>query len=427
MKTLISGGRILDPSQNLEEEADLVIENGKIESIVSPGEIPAKNFEKIIDAKGLWVVPGLIDVHVHLREPGFEYKATIETGTKAAVSGGFTSIACMANTNPVNDSPYVTAFIKKRAEETGSARVFPIGAITKGLLGEQLAEIGGMVSEGAVAISDDGFPVMNSYLMRKAMDYAKAFNIPVITHSEDLHLVGKGVMNEGNLSNEIGLRGNPSASEEIMVARDIALCRLTRTPLHIAHVSTSEAVRLIRQAKEDGLPVTAEVTPHHLTLCDDLVSTYDTRYKVAPPLRKENDCQRLIEALSSGVIDMIASDHAPHALVDKATEFDHAACGMIGLETTVSVTLGLVKSEKLSPKRWVETMTIRPAQLLNLNGGSLRKGADADVTLIDPNKIWTFTEKDISSKSKNSPFIGKEMTGKVISTLIGGIAVYSEK
>lgn len=424
---LIKNVRILDASQNLDQEGEILILDGKVETIEKPGQISHERAEKIMDGSGKWLLPGLVDVHVHLREPGQEYKATIKTGTEAAVAGGVTSVACMANTNPVNDSPYVTAYIREKAKETGVCRVFPIGAVTKGLKGEELSHIGGMVEEGAVAISDDGKPVMNSYLMRKAMDYSKAFRIPIITHSEDENLVGEGVMNEGIQSNRLGLRGNPNAAEEIMIAREIALCRLTGCQLHIAHVSTHEGVEHIRRAKEMGLPVTAEVTPHHLCLSDQKLRTYDTCFKVAPPLRTERDVEACQKALSDGVLDLIASDHAPHAEIDKATEFDHACCGMLGLQTMAPITYELVKQGKLSLKRWLESLTTAPAKLLNLPHGNLKKGTDADLFLFDPKAEWIFTEAMIRSKSRNTPFLNRPLVGKVEWTAVGGKIEYEAK
>lgn len=422
---LIQGGLVLDPSQQIHRLADVLIENGKISAIDDPGKIPAQRAQKILFAKGAWVTPGLIDIHVHLREPGLEYKETILTGSQAAVAGGFTSVACMANTQPINDNAYVTAFIREKAKAVSPCRVFPIGAVSQGLKGEQLAEIGGMVAEGAVAISDDGMPVMNSYLMRKAMDYAKTFGVPVISHAEDCHLVGQGVMNEGALSNELGLRGNPAASEEIMVAREISLCRLTRTPVHIAHISTRLALQHLQRAKDEGLPVTAEASPHHLTLTENELRHYDTHFKMAPPLRSEADVQALRKALADGLVDIIATDHAPHGVVDKAVEFDHAANGIIGLQSAVPVTLKLVHEGILSPTRWVESLTASPARLLKLPHGTLRVGSEADVTVIDPQREWIFTEDEVVSKSKNSPFLGNQFKGMVLATIVKGQIVYN--
>ena len=423
-RILIQGGRIIDPSQNYDALGDILIENGKIIALDEPGKIPTHPGTQIILAKGMWALPGLIDIHVHLREPGLEYKETIETGTRAAVAGGFTSVACMANTQPVNDNAYVTAFIREKAKATGHCRVFPIGAVTKGLKGEELAEIGGMVAEGACAISDDGMPVMNSYLMRKAMDYSKAFGIPIISHAEDWNLVGQGVMNEGALSNELGLRGNPAAAEEIMVAREIALCRLTRAPIHIAHISTKVALEHLYRAKEAGLPVTAEASPHHLTLTEECLKGYHTNFKMAPPLRSTSDVEALQEALAKGWVEIIATDHAPHASTDKAVEFDHAANGIIGLQTAVPQTLKLVHQGVITPSRWVESLTHSPAKLLRLPHGTLKVGQEADVTLIQPDFEWTLTEGKILSKSHNSPFIGTKFKGIIVATMVAGKTVY---
>ncbi len=417
----ITNGRILDPAQGLDIEGNLLIENGRIKAITPLSQaVIANDYAQTIDAKGCYVLPGLIDPHVHLREPGQEYKETIETGTRAAIQGGFTTVACMANTNPVNDNPYVTAYIREKAKSTGHCEVIPVGAVSKGLKGIELAEIGGMIAEGARAISDDGIPVMNSYLMRKALDYSKAFDVPVITHAEDHHLVGQGVMTEGALSNELGLRGIPRAAEEILVARDIALVRLTGARLHIAHVSTREAIEHIRRAKEDGLPVTAEVTPHHLFLTADLIRTYDTRFKMAPPLREQEDAEALRQALSNGVLDMIASDHAPHGLVDKAVEFDRAACGVVGLETSAAVTFRLVQDQTLGLMRWVESLTLAPARLLKLDAGTLKTGAAADVCVFNPKSLWNLDTEHLASKSRNSPFLGRSLQGRVRATIVRG-------
>jgi len=421
---LIRNGWIIDPVRRREFEGDVLIENGKITAVENSGQIPTQKASRVIEAKGLWVMPGLIDVHVHLREPGFEYKETIESGTAAAVAGGFTSVACMANTSPVNDTPYVTAFIRERAKEKAKCRVFPIGAVSKGLKGEELAEIGGMVEEGACALSDDGMPVMNSYLMRKAMDYAKAFGVTVISHAEDANLVGQGVMNQGALSNELGLRGNPAAAEEIMVAREIALSRLTKCPVHIAHISTREGLEHVKRAKEAGLAVTAEVTPHHLLLTEEKIRTYNTNYKMCPPLRTAEDNEALREGLSSGLIDMIATDHAPHGVTDKEVEFDHAANGILGLQSAVPATLKLVFDGVVSKLRWVESLTLKPAKLIGKNLGSLNAGADADITIVDPGSSWILEGAHIKSRSQNSPFIGERYKGGIHCTIIQGSVVY---
>ncbi len=417
----ILGGTVIDPSQNIDAPMDVWVRDGKIAAISKPGSFKPHPAAGVIELKPTqWVLPGLIDIHVHLREPGLEYKETIATGTHAAVAGGFSSVACMANTMPVNDTPYTTAFIRERAKATAFCKVFVIGAVTKGLKGEELAEIGGMVQEGIVAISDDGMPVMNSYVMRKAMDYAKAFNIPVISHAEDLNLVGQGVMNEGPLSSELGLRGIPAAAEEILVAREIALCRLTRTPTHIAHLSTAVALEHVRRAKEAGLPITAEASPHHLTLTEAEVRAYDTHYKMAPPLRSETDVEALIHAIKEGVIDIIATDHAPHGEVDKNVEFSEAANGILGLQTAVPLTLDLVHKGLVSKKLWVNAYTQGPSRLLNLGLGTLRAERPADITILDPDLQYEIHKTDLYSKSSNSPFLDRTLRGKALATLVGG-------
>ncbi|MBS1963613.1 MAG: dihydroorotase [Bdellovibrionales bacterium] len=424
---LIKNARIVDPSQRMNQEGDIWIEDGRVRAIEKPGQIPARPGMRVIDAKGKIAMPGLIDLHVHLREPGLEYKESIETGTRAAAAGGFSSVACMANTSPVNDTPYVTAYIREKAKAVAACRVHIVGAVTKGLKGEELAEIGGMIQEGALALSDDGMPVMNSYLMRKAMDYAKAFGVPIISHAEDANLVGKGVMNESALSNELGLRGIPAAAEEIMIAREVALARLTRCPVHIQHISTAIGLEHVRRAKDDGLPVTAEASPHHLTLTEECVRTYDTSYKMSPPLRTEKDVEALRDGVKTGLIDAIATDHAPHGVIDKAVEFGEASNGIIGLQTAVPVTFALVHDGIISLDRWVESLTLAPAKLLKLSLGTLKAGAAADLTLLDPIREWTFTQDENHSKSQNSPYLGHKLRGKVLLTLVDGIAKYSEE
>ncbi len=428
---LIQNCRILDPAHDRDEMGDLLIEEGKIAAIDYPGRIPVHRAASVLcipDSQNqeTWVVPGLIDVHVHLREPGFESKETIATGTQAAVAGGFTSVACMANTQPVNDHGVVTAFIREQARKHACCRVFPIGAVSKGLQGQSLAEIGGMVKEGACALSDDGKPVMNAYLMRTAMDYAKAFGVPIISHAEDCHLVGSGAMHEGVLSHHLGLCGVPAAAEEVMIAREIALCRLTLASVHIAHVSTAEGVEHIRRAKEAGLPITAEVTPHHLMLTEECLKDYDSAFKMSPPLRSERDRNALRKGLVEQVIDLIATDHAPHALWDKAVEFDQAANGILGLQTAVPLTLQLVREGMLSPLQWLAAFTIAPARLLKLSYGTLGIGQAADLTLIQPHRTWTFSEDLIFSKSRNTPFLNWNFQGKVMACIVDGKIVYRE-
>ena len=435
---LIRNANLIDPSQNIGGEAgekkDLLIENGKIKAIDAVGAFDSLQVRETIDANGLLVAPGFVDVHVHLREPGLEYKETIATGTQAAVHGGFTSVGAMANTEPVNDSAMVTRFIIERAREANFARVFPIGAVSKGLKGEQLAEIGFMIEAGARAISDDGMPVMNSLLMRRAMEYAKTHDVAVISHAEDLNLSKNSPMNEGAVSSLLGYQGNPAASEEIMVAREIALARLTGARIHIAHLSTKEALVHLKAAKDAGIQITAEVTPHHLCMSDRFILEGKhscghvharTDYKMAPPLRSPENQEALIEALNSGLIDMIASDHAPHGCVDKDVEFEMAANGILGLQTTVPLMLGLVHQKKLSLKRMIEALSIAPARLLGVKEiGTLRVGSHADLVLIDLNAEWELTADDLVSKSNNSPFLGRKFKGKVIQTFVGGELKY---
>jgi dihydroorotase len=425
---LIRGGKIMDPSAGPVRGRgfkDLLIENGKIAAIDERGKIPASRAGKVVEAENCWVLPGLIDVHVHLREPGLEYKETIETGTRAAVAGGFTAVACMANTAPVNDNAQVSAFIRERAKELASCRVHVIGAVTRGLKGLELADLEAMAREGVRALSDDGMPLMNSLLMRRAMEIASSLGLPIISHAEDLNLVDGASMNEGVVSRELGLKGNPAAAEEIMVAREIAICRLTGNPVHIAHLSTIVGLEHVRRAKQDGLPVTAEACPHHLLLSEEATRTLDTNYKMAPPLRSDQDMKAIQRALAEGVIDIIATDHAPHGEIDKNTKFEQAANGILGLQTAVPVTLELVHSGLLSAERWVESLTVAPAKLLNLkSAGTLAVGAVADISLIRPDQVWTLSRERILSKSFNSPFIGREFRGQVAATLVNGRIVY---
>jgi dihydroorotase len=430
MKTLIQGAHLIDAVTKCDEPRDLLIENGRVVAVDKPGAFSQATVDVKVDAKGQWILPGLIDLHVHLREPGFEHKETVATGTRAAIAGGFTSVACMANTNPVNDSASITEMILSRARAADLARVFPIGAVTKGLKGEQLADIGFMAEAGICALSDDGMPVMNSALMRRAMEYAAAFDLPIISHAEDLTLSAGTSMNEGAVSALLGYRGNPAASEEIMVAREIALARLTGARLHIAHLSTKQGLRLVERAKADGVRITCEVTPHHLLLNDLSIlhahACDRADHKMAPPLRSEHDQAALIEALASGAIDMIASDHAPHSCVDKETEFELVANGILGLQTTLPLILGLVAQGKLSRLRMVELLSANPAKFLNRSDlGTLKAGSTADLVLLDPNQEWTLTRDAVVSISTNSPFLdgfqGRKFKGKVVATWVAGV------
>jgi len=426
MKILIKEGHILDPSEKLNKTGSILIEDSKVKGYPSD----TKKLEKdptieVINAQGMIVAPGFIDMHVHLREPGFEHKETIRTGCRAAAAGGFTSVVCMPNTNPVNDNASVTEYILLKARTEGIVNVFPIGAITKGEKGETLAEIGEMWEAGCVGISDDGRSVMNSRVMRHAMEYVKAFGIPVISHAEDIDLSGHGVMNEGFTSTVLGLRGIPSASEEVMVARDITLAELTGAHLHIAHVSTAGAVRLIRDAKKRGVKVTAEATPHHFTLTDRAILNYDTNAKVNPPIRSQEDVDAIREGLKDGTIDVIATDHAPHSEDEKKVEFDLAPFGISGLETALPVSLKLVQDGVLTLPELITHLTFNPAKIIGVDRGTLKVGATADLVIFDPDKTVTVDREKFRSKGKNTPFHGWQLSGSVLYTIVSGKVVFS--
>ncbi len=424
---MISGGVVIDPANALSGESDILIEEGMIRAVDKPGSFDSLTQDSpVIKAKGLLVTPGLIDMHVHLREPGYEYKETVLTGTQAAVAGGFSAVACMANTDPVNDSGAVTRYILEQAQASNLGRVFPIGALSKGLKGEELAEVGEMVREGIVAVSDDGRPVMDAGLMRRALEYCRMFHLPVIVHAEDLHLSYGGVMHEGPTALRLGLKGIPNAAEEVMVARDIALASLARGRLHIAHVSTRGTVSLLRKAKSEGVAVTAEVTPHHFTLTEEAVKGYNTNAKMSPPLRSAADLEAIKEGLKDGTIDAIATDHAPHHRDEKEIEFDQAANGVVGLETALSLTLRLVEEGVLSLSEAVRRLTVNPARILGLPYGTLSPGVAADVAIIDPKRKWRVVAGDLYSKSKNTPFAGWEMKGRAVITMVGGRVVYND-
>jgi dihydroorotase len=424
---VLRNGRVIDPASGLDAVVDVLIENGivvEINANIEIGSDRLKQFEQI-DASGKWVVPGLIDMHVHLREPGEEYKETIASGTLAAAAGGFTSVACMPNTHPVNDCAAVTQYILEKARDEGSCRVFPVGAISMGIEGKNLTEYGELRSAGVVAVSDDGRPVMNSMLMRRALEYAKTFDLLVVSHCEDLDIGGAGLMNEGPVSTRLGLRGIPRAAEEIMVARDILLAELTRSRLHLAHISTAGSVSLIREAKRRGIAVSAETAPHYLTLTDELISTFDPVYKVNPPLRSSEDVEAIKAGLADGTIDVIASDHAPHSTVEKDLEFEYAANGMIGLESTLPLILQIMREGVLTPLEAVAKLSCNPARILAIPFGALRKGKAADLTLIDPEVKYTIDVNRFKSKSRNCPFDGMEAQGKAVMTLVGGRVVFS--
>ena len=424
----IKQGRILDPDSNRDEIVDLLLENGKIVDI-APRITPtsASPNEVFIDAKGLWVVPGLIDIHTHLRDPGFEYKEDIESGCLSASRGGFTSIVCMANTEPVNDNASVTEYILNKAKKFGKCRVFPVGAVTKGLKGKTLSEFGDLKESGVVALSDDGMPVCNPQLLRHALEYARNFDLPIISHCEDLQLSACGSMNEGKVSTELGISGIPHTSEEIMVARDIELADLSKGRLHLAHLSTLRSVRLLRQAKERGIQVTGEVTPHHIILTDEAVKGYDANFKMNPPLRTEEDRQEMIKGLKEGVFDAIASDHAPHSIDEKEVEFEKAPFGVIGFETTLPITLKLVHDGFLKPLDAIRLLTIGPAKTIGLEGGKIKKNGVGDITIIDPEQEIIIDREKMASKSKNTPFHGWKMHGQVRYTLINGEIIYDQK
>jgi dihydroorotase len=429
----IKRGLVIDPALGFGSEADIFIQDGKIAKISRAEDSSKKEFasipaENIIEASGRLVVPGLIDMHVHLREPGREDEETIVTGCQAASAGGFTSVCCMPNTNPAIDNQETVKFVLSRAENA-SARVFVIGAITKALKGEELAEIGDLVKAGAVAISDDGNFVQNPEIMRRALEYAKMFDIPVISHAEDKYLCDGGVMNESFESTRLGMKGRPAVGEEIAILRDIKLCAFTGGRLHIAHVSTAGGVRAIRQAKAEGVNITAEACPHHFSLTDEEIGKeFNTNLRVNPPLRTRKDVEAVIEGLVDGVIDCIASDHAPHAEEEKDVEFDQAPPGMIGLETSLGlVKANLIDKGYLSWADAIRKMTYNPARILKLSGGSLAIGSAADIAIIDPEKKWTVKKEAFHSKSNNSPFIGRKLSGKVECTILNGKVVYRAK
>lgn len=423
-KILIKNGRLIDPSEKKDGAFDILFADGKVADVQPKGKVSALDAE-VIDANGLVVTPGFIDLHTHLREPGGEYKETIQSGTASAVAGGFTSVCCMANTDPVNDNASVTDYILRKAQEFGSCHVYPIGAITKGLKGEELASIAELREAGCVAISDDGLTVQSTKLMRLAMDYAKSFALPISTHSIEAGLAKGGSMNESLMSTKLGLKGSPAAAEDIIIARDILLAELTGAHLHVGHVSTKGGIRLIEEAKKRGVNVTCEVAPHHFTLTDECLADYDTNFKMCPPLRSKADVQAICEAFKKGsVIDAIATDHAPHGIVDKEVEFEHAAWGIIGFETALPLSLELVRKGFLTLPQMVELLTSRPASVFHLPGGNLRVGSVADVTVFDPEKSWTLVKENIVSKSKNSPFINHSLKGRVFKTIVSGIVKY---
>ena len=417
----IAGGRVIDPGR-FSGVADVLIDAGRVIAVGPHLKIPVGATK--IDATGRLVLPGFVDLHVHFREPGFEYKESIQSGAAAAVAGGFTSVCCMPNTEPVNDNQAITEFILDRARTAGLANVFPIGAITKGSEGKELAEIGDLHRAGCVAISDDGKPVMNSLVMRRAMEYALAFDVPVVDHCEDLHLAEGGCMNEGAISTELGLPGMPAAAEDVMVARNVALAELTGARLHLAHISTEGSVRMVREAKSRGLKVTAEACPHHFTITEELVRGYNTYAKMNPPLRTWKDVQAIKEGLRDGTIDVIATDHAPHATQEKQLGFTEAPFGIVGLETALPLTFALVEEGVLSLEAAVDRLSTAPAKVFGLAKGTLAVGVDADVVIVDQQEQWEVDPAKFRSKSRNTPFAGWKVKGRVTTTIVGGRVVF---
>jgi dihydroorotase len=431
VQVLIRGGRVIDPAQGLDRHLDVLIADGNIAELgvdIPPplhevGADPA-TAPRIIDARTCIVAPGFIDMHTHLREPGFEYKETIATGLAAAAAGGFTAVAAMANTQPVHDTPAVTEFMVRRAAAVRGTRLYPIGAVSKGLHGEELAEIGGMHTAGIVGLSDDGMPVMNARLMRRAMEYGRMLELPVLSHCEDHGLSANGAMHEGVVSTALGLPGIPAAAENIMVYRDIQLAALTGAHLHVQHVSTAEAVDLVRRAKDQGLTVTAEACPHHFTLTDEAIRQYDTNTKVSPPLRTAQDVEAVKAGLRDGTIDVIASDHAPHHITEKEREYIAAPSGMIGLETSVGLSLHLYHQGLLTLHQLIAKCTVHPARVLGLPHGTLEVGGCADITMLDPEYEVVVEAAALRSRSKNSPFLGWRLRGAAVLTMVAGEVIF---
>jgi len=424
MKLLIVNGYIIDPEQQVNAGKNLLIEDGRVVGLLDRSE-PLPEDAQMFDATGLIVAPGFIDLHTHLREPGQEYKETIATGAAAAVAGGWASVCAMPNTDPINDNPAVTRFMIEQGQAAQLANVFPIGAITKGSGGKELAEMGEMKNAGIVAVSDDGRPVPTAAMMRRAMEYARGFDLTVVDHCQDVSLSAGGVMHEGKWSLILGLRGMPAAAEDVDVVRDCVLAQLTGAKVHLAHVSTRGAIAAIRAAKQEGVNVTCEVTPHHWTLTDQAVSDYDTNTKMSPPLRSQDHVDAILEAMKDGTIDAIATDHAPHHIDEKALEFDQAPFGIVGLETAIGLAFDLVHRGLIDLERVVEMCSTSPARIFGLtNRGSLKSNAHADITILDPQFEWTFDATQSKSKSRNTPFHGRSMHGAAVATIVGGRLVY---
>jgi dihydroorotase len=421
---VIRGGRVIDPAHGVDGVCDVAIAAGRITACAPSLPVPREG--RTLDATGLVVCPGFIDLHTHVREPGYEYKETVRTATLAAAAGGFTTICAMPNTNPINDTRAVTELVLEHAAREGVVGVRPIGAITKGSQGEELAELGELAEAGCVAVSDDGRPVMSSLVMRRALEYARAFDLPVIDHCEDLVLSAEGVMHEGRVSTMLGLRGIPAAAEEVMVARDLALCELTGGRLHLAHMSSAGSIRLIREAKTRGLRVTAEACPHHFTLTDEAVIGCGCDAKMNPPLRTRADVEAVIEGLADGTIDAIATDHAPHAPEEKSWPMDQAPFGIVGLETALPLALALVAAGRLTLPQLIRLLTIQPAAIIKSDRGSLSVGAPADVVVFDPQREWVVDATQFHSKSRNTPFAGWKMRGQVVWTVVNGKVAHGD-
>jgi dihydroorotase len=420
----LRGGRVLDPAGGRDGRADVLIEDGRIAAVEEALEGVAD--AEVVNAEGLWVAPGFVDLHAHLREPGQEYKEDIASGGRAAAAGGFTAVCCMANTNPVNDDPSVTDYILDRARKESPVRVLPVAAATKGLAGEVMTEMAALVAAGAVAFSDDGKTIMDSGMQRRVLEYSRLVEKPVMVHAEDRTLVRDGVVNEGAVSTRLGLPGNPAVAEIVHVARDLLLAELTGAHLHVAHVSTAGAVAHVREARARGVHVTAEVSPHHLTLTDEATLGYDPNTKMAPPLRGKDDVAACVDGLADGTIDAIATDHAPHAVHEKEVEFTAAPPGVLGFETALAVVLELVRRGSLTPLQLVASLSWHPARVLGLAMGRLERGAAADVVLIDPARRWLYDPAQGFSKSRNSPWAGRELEGRVLATWVGGRLVYQQ-
>ncbi len=414
----IRGGRLIDPRQGTDDELDLVVQDGRVARAGKGLATPTGAL--VVDARGKLICPGFIDLHTHLREPGEEGKETIETGSAAAASGGFTAVCAMPNTKPPNDCRAITMLVRTRAREVGGVHVYPIGAISRGLAGEHLSDVGELKDAGVVGLSDDGRCVMNARLMRRALEYGRTFDLPIIQHAEDHHLTQGGVMNEGAASTRAGLPGQPAEAEEVIVARDLILVEMTGARYHVAHASTARTVEMVRAAKARGLPVTCEVTPHHLLLTDEACLGYDTSTKMYPPLRTQADVDALRTGLADGTIDAIATDHAPHSTNQKEIEFDCAAFGVVGLETAVPIALSLVTEGRMTLPDAIRRLTWGPAKTLKLPGGSIPEGSHADLVVVDPEIDWTVTADDMASRSKNSPLLGKTMRGRAVLTMVGG-------